>query len=494
MQSNLFKEHFSLAILIGFCVLIALARLHTYDEPFERDLLTYAVMAHEMLAGRELYSDLWDQKPPGPTLTYAAAELITGYGPNSIYLLNVVATIITLFGVYFAGTALAGGKRSGGLWAAACWAILAGELKLQANQPNTEVFINACLIWTWLLFVTAEKSSGYRRAILIGLLVTLATFYKHHMIFAFIFLGMAYIIMPPPTLKRQQALIQVVIMASMVGIAWVMMFGYFAVMNRFEAFYDALVVFNQSYGGGSFGSLIKNVLRGLLKPHLFFPIFPALAYPLLVLATILGILILIKQNRLWIFWLMYACAIPIMVSLPGRFFPHYYQLWLPLLAIGFGGAIVELRKIVNPFWIPQLIATLVIVTLLYLQLPYYQLSPVEWTRQKYGDYGNFFIIAKELSYEIDKLLQADETFYEWGYQTGLYYYNKRHPPTGVFPHYALSGGPLAQKLSQRVIADLEHHQPELFILSHDITILQTVLYESLILDNVVSYNDITLRI
>jgi hypothetical protein len=58
MQSNLFKEHLPLAILIALCILIALARLHTYNEPFERDLMTYAVMAHEMLAGRELYSDL----------------------------------------------------------------------------------------------------------------------------------------------------------------------------------------------------------------------------------------------------------------------------------------------------------------------------------------------------------------------------------------------------------------------------------------------------
>jgi 4-amino-4-deoxy-L-arabinose transferase-like glycosyltransferase len=154
MLSKSFNNYFLLAILISFCVLIALARLHTYNEPFERDLMTYAVMAHEMLAGRELYSDLWDQKPPGPSLTYAVAELITGYGPNSIYLLNVVATIITLFGVYFAGTALAGGKRSGGLWAAACWAMISGEPMLQANQPNIEVFINACLIWVNGFFLT----------------------------------------------------------------------------------------------------------------------------------------------------------------------------------------------------------------------------------------------------------------------------------------------------------------------------------------------------
>jgi len=89
MQSKLLKKHFPLTILISLGLLIALARFHTYDEPFERDLMTYAVMAHEMLAGRELYSDLWDIKPPGIYLTYAAAELIAGYGPSSIYLLYI---------------------------------------------------------------------------------------------------------------------------------------------------------------------------------------------------------------------------------------------------------------------------------------------------------------------------------------------------------------------------------------------------------------------
>jgi hypothetical protein len=37
--------------------------------------------------------------------------------------------------------------------------------------------------------------------------------------------------MPLLPLKRQQALIQVVIMASIVGIAWIIMFGYVAVLN-----------------------------------------------------------------------------------------------------------------------------------------------------------------------------------------------------------------------------------------------------------------------
>jgi hypothetical protein len=46
-------------------------------------LTTYAVIAHEMLDGKQLYSDLWDHKPPGVHVTYAVAELLAGYGRAS---------------------------------------------------------------------------------------------------------------------------------------------------------------------------------------------------------------------------------------------------------------------------------------------------------------------------------------------------------------------------------------------------------------------------
>jgi hypothetical protein len=32
-----------------------------------------------MLAGRHLYSDLWDHKPPAIHITFAAGELVAGY-------------------------------------------------------------------------------------------------------------------------------------------------------------------------------------------------------------------------------------------------------------------------------------------------------------------------------------------------------------------------------------------------------------------------------
>jgi hypothetical protein len=94
-------------------------------------------------------------------------------------------------------------------------------------------------------------------------------------------------------------------------------------------------------------------------------------------------------------------------------------------------------------------------------LPLYKLSPDEWSSKKYG---NVFVMNKNLGLEINKLLKPDETFYEWGAETGLYYYSQRRPATGVIFYYSLKRGPLIQKLSQRVIADLERNKPELLIL------------------------------
>src|SRR5882762_7447119 len=107
------KRFLPAGVLAGLCALIFSQRLHTYNEPLERDLTTYAVIAHEMLNGKNLYSDLWDHKPPAIHVTYAAAESIAGYGRDSIFLMNVVAAFATLFACYLAGSANGRGPASG---------------------------------------------------------------------------------------------------------------------------------------------------------------------------------------------------------------------------------------------------------------------------------------------------------------------------------------------------------------------------------------------
>src|SRR5262245_15800215 len=88
-----------LALLaLAFCV----QRLRTYDEPFERDIMTYAVIGHELVLGNRLYDDVLDNKPPAVYATFGLAELLVGYGPAEVYLVNVVFGVAALAGLYAA--------------------------------------------------------------------------------------------------------------------------------------------------------------------------------------------------------------------------------------------------------------------------------------------------------------------------------------------------------------------------------------------------------
>jgi hypothetical protein len=72
-------------------------------------------------------------------------------------------------------------------------------------------------------------------------------------------------------------------------------------------------------------------------------------------------------------------------------------------------------------------------------------------------------VTRELGKKLDRLLPANETFYNWGWETGLYYYSQRHPPTGVLFYNVLQGGPMAYPLTQRVLRDLVAHPPKLIV-------------------------------
>ena len=123
------------ACLAALVLVSGLAKLRTFDEPLERDLATYATIADGLLHGGTLYSEYWDHKPPAIHMAYALAILVAGPGETSIYILWLACTIVTTLGIYRA--AAIEGHPEIGLCAAAFWTILAGDLRLQANQPNT---------------------------------------------------------------------------------------------------------------------------------------------------------------------------------------------------------------------------------------------------------------------------------------------------------------------------------------------------------------------
>src|SRR5260221_509999 len=104
---------FVVSSLLVLATVILAARLFTADEPIECDLTTYAVFGHEMLRGRTLYTDLWNNYTPANFVTYAAAELLVGYGSSQFLFLGLLTSLATLLGVYTAAAFGPGGRAAG---------------------------------------------------------------------------------------------------------------------------------------------------------------------------------------------------------------------------------------------------------------------------------------------------------------------------------------------------------------------------------------------
>jgi hypothetical protein len=456
------------AILLILAATVLLARLHTIDEPLERDLMTYAVIGHELLEGRVLYADLWDHKPPAIYLTFALGEVLTGYGQGAVLLVNMVATLTTLLGVYFVGRAV--GSSTAGLWAAAFWAVISGDLLLQGNQPNVEVFLNTCLVWVFYCFLRLRSERfEASRIIALGTPAVLASFYKPVAFAIVAALSIGFILREPAS-ARGRAALQIAAVAGMGLASWLLLGGYFLAVGRFTDFLGAVFLYNHYYIGGS---VVLNLLRSA-HPELLIPIVLKATVPVAVLAVAGCTFSLVRgsTNRgKWFLMIAYLLGTQLAVALPGRSYPHYYQLWLPPLCIAAGWACGEFVQIQRPSlrWLPHLAGASALVLLVGFQLPYYRLDSDDWSRTKYSQllplqtYGDIFVSSREVGQEIDALLEPGERFFHVGYEPGLYFASRRSPPVGALWAKHLFHGPVAESLSLETERRLKADLPELVV-------------------------------
>jgi hypothetical protein len=449
------RPYFPLIALLTFTLMIALARLHTFNEPIDRDLATYAVIGHELLKGRSLYSDLWDHKPPAIHITFSIAEKMVGYGQGEIYFLGMVTAILTLLGIYRAGS-LAGSGVSGGLWAAAIWTVISSDMLLQANLPNTEAFINVILIWAFLFLASSQPKVRYVN--LAGILLALGTLYKPQIvIFAFFFSAASFFFFESHGrfLKTTKTLLRLTIPTL---IAWAGCFYYFRRKHHFYDFWDTQFTFNRFYGGNLMVNLIKGLLPQRLAPNFMWFLFPV------VLLMLIGLILSFRQQgRSWFFLAVYMAGVCFSVSVAGMFFRHYYQFWLPVLSVGGGWAIAmtgKWLKVFTPglFLLPGILC---IGLLIFYEAPNYLLDADNWSIEKFDT--SIFIKDKQLGELLSRNLKPEQSFYLVGQDPSVYFYSRKSPPIGLVYATPATWGPLSTYLMIRLLTDLGNAKPDVLI-------------------------------
>jgi 4-amino-4-deoxy-L-arabinose transferase-like glycosyltransferase len=455
------KQVIPLLLLAVAGFLIFFERFHTYSEPLETDLTTYAVVAHGMLQGRDLYSDLWDHKPPGLYAAYALGELFAGYGPRAVFALNLAASLLLLLLFFHAG-AIEGFDPRAGLWAALFFAAVSGDPFLQANQPNTELFLNLFLTATFGLWLRLKPDSPrFYRTGGIGLLFALGSFFKPIILISFFFLAMAHLAFS----RRNRALLrlaalQVAVMLSVVALAYALLLCYFLVQGRLRDLMWVLVGYNRFY---AFEDSVAHHSRYGLSD--FFPLCTAVLWPLGIFA--LGVRGLLSFQRpspfAWTLWVALALSCLSMVAAPGFYFPHYYQLFFPPVILGAAWAVVDLEQSAflrsRPWrFLPGLI---LLGWLAFHEGPFYLRSAEQWSIAKYG--GPLFIQTRTWGERLGHLLGPGESFYQWGTATGLYFYSGHDPIPGIFYSAPLCKGPHREDYTLKTLGQLQASPPEVFV-------------------------------
>jgi hypothetical protein len=147
------------------------------------------------------------------------------------------------------------------------------------------------------------------------------------------------------------------------------------------------------------------------------------------------------------------------VTLPGRYFPHYYQLYLPAIAIGAALGWHALARFGKPVAAAVGAATLAVIA---ARVGSEFAAPAaRWSRAKYGD---LFIEVRRTAFLVDELLHPSENVYVWGSQPGLYYYSERRPPTEHFWPQSLLYSPWRDRWTTRALRDLDRARPELILI------------------------------
>lgn len=450
-------------------LLLILLRSHAFPLPLETDECNYAYTAARLLAGDRLYTDVWDHQPPGVFALFAGASALFGDSPTVFRLLALsfsLASMLLLAGI---------GRRLRGPW---CGAIAAVLFALTSADPGTagegcnrEIYMNALVLAAWYAAARGDWPVG-RRALVAGVALGLGSVVKTVLAVHWVALAPVLLLAGP---RGRGALRTLGLFAVGPAAIWLAVGGYFAATSRWHEFFDAVFLFNLGYAGGD-GSLPARFIAFFSPqghPFTFDSALPlwiggALATAWLVMRVVL------HRDRAAPAGLLLVVASFVAACLPAHFWPHYYYLLMPALALAAALALATDTDGAAGFAWPGsttdrarlfgagLLAVLVAVTQYrdYLSQPPFGITVKRYNSRDYW--------GRAMGEKVRAVTEPDDTIFVYGSDTGVYYYAQRRCASRYTMITGLSEGyPGVESRRRTLLAELETARPRVILLLFD---------------------------
>jgi 4-amino-4-deoxy-L-arabinose transferase-like glycosyltransferase len=481
---------FSRALLVIAILFVVVRALPILSYPIGRDQGTYLTIGQGLLEGKQLYRDLWDNKPPGIFIVYAGIAKLFGRvlwsaAAVDILLLLVISYLLFRFTESYLG-------RAGAALAVMVHASMHGEMRYYwIAQPETLQV--ACVLAGYLL-MTRRGRRWEASSFAAGLVFGCACWLKYNAL-AFLplllflpFLDTSALDRQPPRLPlaipwqswlRKAALLLAGLAAAIgVVLAWIVLKGAWPAMKEMQ-----------------FEVLPRYAAMGLERnPHYLLSAFVRTNLNLGVwtlLATLVGLLVAWMRRDLKRFAPLFLAAVTAYaaVVMQVRFHDYYFQTCSPFLAAIWAYLVVSIyegsRALARNFrqrgwrlapglvWIAFANATFWPLPEEFnkLTLRYEELR--EWRANPEGFYSNYprQLPIEHLDGELEvidflgKNARPNDGVYVWAAQCAIYYLSGHQPATRFVSNLGIVSLWAQPSWRQELMRDLRNAQPRFIIVA-----------------------------
>ena len=169
----------------------------------------------------------------------------------------------------------------------------------------------------------------------------------------------------------------------------------------------------------------------------------------------------LRDLRRWLPVLAYLAGAVVMVALPGRWWAHYYQLYLPPLVLGAAFGLASLEHLPAPGGRRLRAAGLAAAFAFGLAVNLSQLA-LDGDAASWRKYRGRFLAVRETAFRASALLREGETVFMYGIEPGIYFHTRRRPVAQVLWLNHLTG-PLRVPLRHTLRRQLREVRPDLIV-------------------------------
>ncbi len=450
---------FALALLA-----VLIVRLRLLDIPLERDEGDYAINAALLLDGHSLSSPLIMKRFPFIYYIYMLFITLFGHSDAGIHFGLLLANLASAYGIFLLGSRLR--DRNSGILAAAFFLLMSLSPDVNGLAANREHFQVLFLVFGAFFLLKAGQRKRYLNYALAGLMMGLSFAVKQNALF-FMAWGGLWILAEGHFFQRKkwQA---VWAAAGIYSLAALLPFFIILLLYNYAGVFDAFLT--KTFYSNSRYLTKLGYSEGVLNFYNHFsPFF--YSYTFLFLFAFLPVFIWKKEKgayRAKTFLLSFAIFSFVSIVPGGHFYPHYFNLIVPAIALAAAAGTLELIKL-SEARRARLQGVIVILPMLIMLQPllaesfyFFRADATQASRVTY-EY-NPFPEAKAIGRHIKRITSDTSSIMVLGSEPELYFYAKRRPAiSAYYMYFLMDGSELARQKQEELIRQAEKEMPEVIV-------------------------------